>query len=112
MADAKAMLESIARNFGALWAHKNKSRVNIVSHSPVPTPATGVVKGFGDLMDKAACLSPLGNAGKDDLAAFICMLFSDYARMVTMQTLYHDGGFSAVAIPSADAQAENLMNNC
>jgi enoyl-[acyl-carrier protein] reductase I len=39
-------------------------------------------------------MSPLGNAKAEDCANYCISLFSDYTRMVTMQNLFHDGGFS------------------
>jgi enoyl-[acyl-carrier protein] reductase I len=99
MAEAKAALESIARNFGAIYGKRCKVRINTVSQSPAYTPATSVVKGFDKLFNYTDGLSPLGNAPAEDCAAFITTLFSDYTRMITMQNIYHDGGFSSMGIP-------------
>ncbi len=96
MADAKAALESIARNFGYYYGKKCKVRVNTVSQSPTPSTAGSSVNGFDHFYDYAHQLSPLGNASAASCADFCVLLFSDYMRMVTMQNLYHDGGFSMV----------------
>lgn len=93
MADAKAMLESIARQMGALYGKKKGVRVNIVSQSPTPTKAGGGWKEIEFFYRYADHLSPLGNADADDCADTCVALFSDLMRKVTMQTLYCDGGF-------------------
>lgn len=98
MADAKALLESIARSFGYILGREKKIRVNTVSQSPTMTTAGSGVKGLGDLLGYAERMSPLGNASADDCADYIMTLFSDYTRKVTMQNLFHDGGFSSTGI--------------
>ena len=94
MAESKALLESFARSFGYHWAKKAKVRVNTVSQSPTITTAGSGVKGFDDFFGYADKMSPLGNADALSCADFCLTLFSDYTRMITMQNLYHDGGFS------------------
>jgi enoyl-[acyl-carrier protein] reductase I len=98
MADAKAMLESIARNFGYYLGKEKKIRINTVSQSPTKTTAGTGIKGFDNFYDYADTMSPLGNASAEDCAKFCVALFSDYSRMVTMQNLYHDGGFSTTGM--------------
>jgi enoyl-[acyl-carrier protein] reductase I len=98
MAQAKAMLESIARSYGARYAKLKKVRVNTISQSPTRTTAGAGISGFDVFFDFAEMMSPLGNASAEDCANYIVMLFSDYTRMVTMQNLMHDGGFSASGI--------------
>ena len=94
MAESKALLESFARSFGYHWAKKNKVRVNTVSQSPTMTTAGKGVKGFQEFFSYADKMSPLGNASAEACADYCIMLFSDYTKYVTMQNLYHDGGFS------------------
>jgi len=101
MAEAKALLESFARSFGYHWAVKNKVRVNTVSQSPTMTTAGQGVKGFKEFFDYSDTMSPLGNASAEDCAKYCITLFSDYTRMVTMQNLYHDGGFSNMGMNPA-----------
>ncbi|MGN7820369.1 enoyl-ACP reductase FabI [Chitinophaga sp. 22536] len=101
MADAKAMLESVARSFGYHYGIKNKVRVNTVSQSPTPTTAGSGVKGFGGFIGYAEKMSPLGNASADNCADYLVTLFSDMTKMVTMQNLYHDGGFSFTGVSNA-----------
>lgn len=101
MADAKALLESIARSFGYHYGTRRQVRINTVSQSPTVTTAGSGVKGFDDFYRYAQKLSPLGNASAEDCANFCVMLFSDYTRMVTMQNLFHDGGFSATGVSEA-----------
>ncbi len=98
MADAKALLESITRSFGYHFGKKNGVRVNTISQSPTPTTAGSGVKGFEDFLSFAQKMSPLGNASAEDCAQYCLSLFSDYTQMVTMQNLYHDGGFSAMGV--------------
>ena len=94
MADAKALLESIARSFGYIYGREKQVRINTVSQSPTPTTAGSGVMGLNDLMDFADRMSPLGNATAEDCANYVLTLFSDLTRKVTMQNLYNDGGFS------------------
>ncbi|MEO7991081.1 MAG: SDR family oxidoreductase [Chryseolinea sp.] len=98
MAQAKAMLESIARSYGARFAKLKKVRVNTISQSPTKTTAGAGISGFDVFYDFAQMMSPLGNATAEDCANYIVSLFSDYTRMVTMQNLMHDGGFSSSGI--------------
>lgn len=97
MADAKAMLQSITRNFGAIYGRHNGVRVNTVSQSPTLTSAGSGIAGMDKMFDFADRLSPLGNASAEACADYITTLFSDLTRSVTMQNLYHDGGFSSMA---------------
>jgi enoyl-[acyl-carrier protein] reductase I len=94
MADAKALLESIARSFGYIYGRDKHVRVNTVSQSPTLTTAGAGIKGFDTLHDFSNRMSPLGNASADDCADFVVTLFSDLTRKITMQNLFHDGGFS------------------
>ncbi|MBQ8056119.1 MAG: enoyl-ACP reductase [Paludibacteraceae bacterium] len=98
MADAKAMLQSITRNFGYIFGKERKVRVNTISQSPTMTTAGTGIKGMSSIFDYAEKLSPLGNATADDCANYCVMMFSDYTRKVTMQNLYHDGGFSTMGM--------------
>ena len=98
MADAKALLESFARSFGYQYGKFRKVRVNTISQSPTVTTAGSGVKGFDDFISFADKMSPLGNADADSCADYCVSLFSDLTRMVTMQNLYHDGGFSNTGV--------------
>jgi enoyl-[acyl-carrier protein] reductase I len=98
MADAKALLESITRSFGYHYGIRKKVRINTVSQSPTRTTAGSGVKGFDGFVSYAEKMSPLGNASADQCAAFIAALFSDLTQMVTMQNLFHDGGFSFTGV--------------
>ncbi len=98
MGDAKALLESIARQFGAIYGAHNKTRVNIVSQSPTPTKAGGSWGGLDYWYRYTDQLSPLGNASADDCAQLCVALFSDLMRSVTMQTIYSDGGFGRTVL--------------
>lgn len=101
MADAKALLESVTRMFGYYYGQKKKVRVNTISQSPTRTTAGSGVKGFDSFFDYADKMSPLGNASAEDCANYCVLMFSDYTRLVTMQNLFHDGGFSFTGISEA-----------
>ena len=98
MADNKAYLESIARSFGYFFGKEKKVRVNTISQSPTPTTAGQGVKGFDGFIAYADKMSPLGNATAQDCADYTITLFSDLTKKVTLQNLYHDGGFSNVGV--------------
>ncbi len=98
MADAKALLESIARSFGYIYGREKGVRVNTISQSPTMTTAGSGVKGMNDLLDFSEKMSPLGNASADDCADYCIVMFSDLTRKVTMQNLFNDGGFSSMGM--------------
>ncbi len=91
MADAKALLESIARSFGYIYGREKSVRINTISQSPTQTTAGSGVKGMSSLMDFANRMSPLGNATADECADYCIVMFSDLTRKVTMQNLFHAG---------------------
>lgn len=101
MAESKSLLESFARSFGYHFGVKNKVRVNTISQSPTMTTAGSGVKGFGEFFGYADKMSPLGNAPAEACADYCVSLFSNYTRHVTMQNLYHDGGFSNMGMNPA-----------
>jgi len=98
MADAKAMLESIARSFGYIYGREKNVRINTISQSPTRTTAGSGVKGIDALIDFTERMSPLGNATAEECADFCIVLFSDLSRKVTMQNIFHDGGFSGMGM--------------
>jgi enoyl-[acyl-carrier protein] reductase I len=98
MGDAKALLESIARSFGYIYGRDRKVRVNTVSQSPTLTTAGSGIFGFDTLFDFSERMSPLGNATSEECADYCIALFSDLTRKVTMQNLFHDGGFSSMGM--------------
>ena len=108
MGDAKALLESIVRSFGYRLGRRG-IRINAVSQSPTKTTAGGGIAGFDAMFDFAEKVAPLGNADQASCADYCVTLLSDYTRMVTMQTLYHDGGFSAMGI--SDALIEGMYGD-
>lgn len=98
MADNKAYLESIARSFGYFFGRDKKVRVNTISQSPTPTTAGSGVKGFDGFIAYAEKMSPLGNATALECADYTISLFSDLTKKVTLQNLFHDGGFSNMGV--------------
>lgn len=112
MADAKALLESIARSFGYIYGREKKIRINTISQSPTKTTAGSGVKGIDGLMDFTDRMSPLGNATADECAAYCITLFSDLTRKVTMQNLFHDGGFSSMGMSLKAMSMYNKSFNC
>jgi len=107
MADAKAMLESIARSFGYIYGREKSVRVNTISQSPTMTTAGSGVKGIDSLLDFSERMSPLGNASAADCADYCVVMFSDLTRKITMQNLYHDGGFSSIGMSYRAMQQYN-----
>ena len=101
MAESKALLESFARSFGYHFGVQKNVRVNTISQSPTITTAGSGVKGFHEFFNYADKMSPLGNASSEACAAYCATLFSDYTKMVTMQNLFHDGGFSKMGMNPA-----------
>lgn len=113
MADAKAVLESIARSFGYIYGVEKKVRINTVSQSPTLTTAGSGVKGMNSLMDFTERMSPLGNASAVECADYVITLFSDLTRKVTMQNLFHDGGFSSIGMSEkAMMQYDKSFEEC
>jgi enoyl-[acyl-carrier protein] reductase I len=98
MADAKSLLESIARSFGYIYGREKNVRINTISQSPTRTTAGSAIKGMDGLVDFTERMSPLGNATAEECADFSVVLFSDLSRKVTMQNIFHDGGFSSMAM--------------
>jgi len=112
MADAKAVLESIARSFGYIYGREKHVRINTISQSPTPTTAGQGVKGFSGLMDFTERMSPLGNATAEECADYCITLFSDLTKKVTMQNLFHDGGFSSMGMSARAMIQYNKSLEC
>ncbi|MBN1951792.1 MAG: SDR family oxidoreductase [Bacteroidales bacterium] len=113
MADAKSLLESIARSFGYIYGRDKKIRVNTISQSPTMTTAGSGVKGIDRLLDFSDRMSPLGNATALECADYCITLFSDLTRKVTMQNLFHDGGFSSMGMSlRAMTQYDKSFRDC
>jgi enoyl-[acyl-carrier protein] reductase I len=113
MGDAKALLESIARSFGYIYGRDRKVRINTISQSPTPTTAGSGVHGMESLLDFSERMSPLGNATAEECADYCVALFSDLTRKVTMQNLYHDGGFSSMGMSlKAIEQYQKSFEEC
>ncbi len=112
MADAKAALESIARSFGYIYGREKKVRINTVSQSPTYTTAGKGIKGINGLFDFTERMSPLGNATADECANYCVTLFSDLTRKVTMQNLFHDGGFSSMGMSARAMDMYNKSLEC
>jgi len=112
MADAKSLLESIARSFGYIYGREKKIRINTISQSPTMTTAGSGVKVMGGLMDFTNRMSPLGNATAEECADYCITLFSDLTKKVTMQNLYHDGGFSNMGMSMKAMTMYNKSFDC
>lgn len=113
MGDAKALLESIARSFGYIYGRDRKVRINTVSQSPTLTTAGSGIFGFDTLYDFSERMSPLGNASSEECADYCVALFSDLTRKVTMQNLFHDGGFSSMGMSlKAIEQYQKSFEEC
>jgi enoyl-[acyl-carrier protein] reductase I len=113
MGDAKALLESISRSFGYIYGRDRKVRINTVSQSPTITTAGMGIHGFDSLVDFSERMSPLGNASAEECADYCVALFSDLTRKVTMQNLFHDGGFSSMGMSlKAIEQYQKSFEEC
>ncbi len=113
MGDAKALLESIARSFGYIYGRERKVRINTISQSPTVTTAGSGVHGIDSLIDYSDRMSPLGNATAGECADYCVSLFSDLTRKVTMQNLFHDGGFSSMGMSNrAIEQYQKSFEEC
>jgi enoyl-[acyl-carrier protein] reductase I len=113
MGDAKALLESIARSFGYIYGRDRRVRINTVSQSPTITTAGMGIHGFDSLVDFSERMSPLGNASAEECADYCVALFSDLTRKVTMQNLFHDGGFSSMGMSlKAIEQYQKSFEEC
>jgi enoyl-[acyl-carrier protein] reductase I len=112
MADAKSLLESIARSFGYIYGREKKIRINTISQSPTMTTAGSGVRVMGGLMDFTDRMSPLGNADAEECANFCISMFSDLTKKITMQNIYHDGGFSSMGMSQRAMAMYNKSFNC
>jgi enoyl-[acyl-carrier protein] reductase I len=113
MGDAKALLESIARSFGYIYGRERHVRINTVSQSPTPTTAGAGVHGMDSLLDFSERMSPLGNATAEECGDYCVALFSDLTKKVTMQNLFHDGGFSSMGMSNrAIEQYKKSFEEC
>lgn len=112
MADAKALLESIGRSFGYIYGRERKIRINTISQSPTMTTAGSGVKGIDGLIDFTERMSPLGNATAQDCADFTIVMFSDLSKKVTMQNIFHDGGFSSMGMSLRAMRMYNRSLDC
>lgn len=112
MADAKALLESIGRSFGYIYGRERKIRINTISQSPTMTTAGSGVKGIDGLIDFTERMSPLGNATAEDCADFTIVMFSDLSKKVTMQNIFHDGGFSSMGMSLRAMRMYNRSLDC
>lgn len=114
MADAKSLLESIARSFGYIYGREKKIRINTISQSPTATTAGQGIMGFDGLVDFSNRMSPLGNADANECADFCITMFSDLTKKITMQNLFHDGGFSSMGMSrrAMDVYSKNLEECC
>lgn len=112
MADAKSLLESIARSFGYIYGRERNVRINTISQSPTPTTAGQGVKGFDGLLDFSERMSPLGNATADECADYCITMFSDLTKKVTMQNLFNDGGFSNMGMSLRAMEQYNKGFEC
>jgi len=114
MGDAKALLESIARSFGYIYGRERKIRINTISQSPTATTAGQGIMGFDGLVDFSNRVSPLGNADAEECANFCVTMFSDFTRKITMQNIFHDGGFSSMGMSKSamDVYNKNLDECC
>jgi enoyl-[acyl-carrier protein] reductase I len=93
MADAKAMLESIARSFGYIYGREHNVRINTISQSPTVTTAGSGVKGMDGLLDFSERMSPIGNATAADCADY-CVVIKQAGQYIRYVCLGNGDHFS------------------
>lgn len=92
MGPVKAALESVCR-YLAYELGPQKIRVHAISPGPLKTRAASGLKDFDRLVDEAASRAPLGELVDIMDVGFTCAyLASPFARHLTGETLYVDGG--------------------
>lgn len=96
MGPVKAALESCVR-YMAVELGPQKIRVIALSPGPVKTRAASGIDKFDELLIRAREKSPLQTlVDIVDVGAMVTFLASDYAKNITGETIYVDGGYHIV----------------
>ncbi|MGZ2255904.1 enoyl-ACP reductase FabI [Roseobacter sp. A03A-229] len=96
MGPVKAALESTARYLAVELGPKN-IRVNAMSPGPLQTRAASGIEHFDKLIDDAKTRAPLHRLTTiEEVGAMAACLVSEFARSVTGNTAYIDGGHHVV----------------
>jgi enoyl-[acyl-carrier protein] reductase I len=94
MGPAKAALETAARYMAAELGEKG-IRVNIISPGPVLTRAASGIDRFDELLEATKKRAPTGKlVTADEVGVATAALACDFARIITGETLYADGGYN------------------
>jgi enoyl-[acyl-carrier protein] reductase I len=102
MGVAKAALEASVRYLAADLG-PDGIRVNAISAGPVRTLAAAGIAGFKGMYRGFAEVAPLrANITPEDVGRSAVYLASDLSSAVTGETLYVDGGFNIVGVPTGD----------
>jgi enoyl-[acyl-carrier protein] reductase I len=97
MGPVKAALESACRYLAHELGPKG-IRVHAISPGPLKTRAASGLKDFDLLLNEAASRAPVGELVDIDDVGYTCAyLATPYARRMTGQTLYVDGGVNIMA---------------
>jgi enoyl-[acyl-carrier protein] reductase I len=102
MGVAKAALEASVRYLAADLG-PDGVRVNAISAGPIRTLAASGIAGFKHLYGQFAEVAPLrANITPEDVGRSAVYLASDLSSAVTGETLYVDGGFNILGVPTGD----------
>jgi enoyl-[acyl-carrier protein] reductase I len=102
MGVAKAALEASVRYLASDLGPEGV-RVNAISAGPVRTLAAAGIAGFKKMYGAFAEVAPLrSNITIEDVGATAVWLASDLSRAVTGATVYVDGGFNILGVPSGE----------
>ncbi|MEP7360967.1 MAG: enoyl-ACP reductase [Chloroflexota bacterium] len=102
MGVAKAALESSVRYLAADLGPHN-IRVNAISAGPIRTLAASGIAGFKTMYGKFKDIAPMRqNISIEDVGGTAVYLASDLSRNVTGETVYVDGGFNVLGVPTPD----------
>lgn len=94
MGPAKAALETTARYMAAELGEKG-IRINIISPGPVMTRAASGIDRFDELLEQTKQRAPTRRlVTADEVGTATAVLACNWAKIVTGETLYMDGGYN------------------
>jgi enoyl-[acyl-carrier protein] reductase I len=96
MGPVKAALESSVRYLAAELGPKG-IRVHAISPGPLKTRAASGISDFDELIHKAQSKAPTRSlVSVDDVGRAVAFLATDFAKLITGETLYIDGGYHII----------------
>src|SRR4029078_9798813 len=103
MGVAKAALEASVRYLAADLGPAG-IRVNAISAGPIRTLAAAGISGFKSMYGAFADIAPLrSNISIEDVGGTAVSLASDLSKAVPGETVYVDGGFNILAVPTPES---------